>query len=121
MIHIVVIHRFPGCCLDESCGETVASSLASENSHLTELDLSYNKLTDTGVERICPGLMSPHCELKILRLVCCEVTSCGSLSLALAASQLQELHLSCNTLGNMGLKRLSAGLEDPHCQIQKLG
>ncbi|XP_070296760.1 ribonuclease inhibitor-like [Salvelinus sp. IW2-2015] len=114
-----------------NCGETVASSLASENSRLTELDLSYNKLTDTGVERISTGLMSPHCKLKILipfnsifshvRLVCCEVTSCGSLSLALAASQLEELHLSCNTLGDMGLKRLSAGLEDPHCQIQKLG
>ncbi|XP_045065222.1 ribonuclease inhibitor-like, partial [Coregonus clupeaformis] len=89
--------RFPGCWLDESCGEIVASALASENSHLRELDLSDNKLTDTGVEGISTGLMSPHCELKILRLVRCEVTSCGSLSPALAASQLEELHLSCNT------------------------
>ncbi|XP_045073690.1 protein NLRC3-like isoform X2 [Coregonus clupeaformis] len=113
--------RFPGCWLDESCGEIVASALASENSHLRELDLSDNKLTDTGVEGISTGLMSPHCELKILRLVRCEVTSCGSLSPALAASQLEELHLSCNTLGDMGLKLLSAGLEDPHCQIQKQG
>eukprot|EP00063_Salmo_salar_P064905 XP_014039740.1 PREDICTED: ribonuclease inhibitor-like [Salmo salar] len=105
----------------EDCYDTLGSSLVSENSRLTELDLSYNKLTDTGVERKSTGLMSPHCKLKILRLVHCETTFCGSLAPALAASQLDELHLSCNTLGDMGLKRLSAGLEDPHCQIQKLG
>ncbi|KAM9492973.1 uncharacterized protein ACWYII_004668, partial [Salvelinus alpinus] len=107
--------------VQEDCYDTLGSSLTSEKSHLTELDLSYNKLTNTGVERISTGLMSPQCKLKILILVRCEVTSCGSLSLALAASQLEELHLSCNTLGDMGQKRLSAGLEDPHCQIQKLG
>ena len=63
----VVSHRLTGSDLKDDICETIASALQSAGSCLTELDLSYNKLTDTGVERISTGLMSPHCKLKILR------------------------------------------------------
>uniref|UniRef100_A0A4W5NUM3 NACHT, LRR and PYD domains-containing protein 12-like n=1 Tax=Hucho hucho TaxID=62062 RepID=A0A4W5NUM3_9TELE len=118
-----LVLRLTGCDLKDDICETVASALQSAGSCLTELDLSYNKLTDTGVERISTGLMSPHCKLKILRLTGCEITeeSCGSLSSAIAVSQLEELRLSCNKLGDSGVKLLSAGLMDPHCQIHTLG
>ncbi|XP_055763142.1 NLR family CARD domain-containing protein 3-like isoform X2 [Salvelinus fontinalis] len=120
--HLLVL-RLTGCDLKDDICETVVSALQSVGSCLTELDLSYNKLTDTGVERISTGLMSPHCKLKILRLTGCEITekSCGSLSSAIAVSQLEELRLGCNRLGDSGVKLLSAGLMDPHCQIQTLG
>ncbi|XP_071209868.1 NLR family CARD domain-containing protein 3-like isoform X2 [Salvelinus alpinus] len=119
--HLLVL-RLTGCDLKDDICETIVSALQSAGSCLTELDLSYNKLTDTGVERISTGLMSPHCKLKILRLTGCEITekSCGSLSSAIAVSQLEELRLGCNRLGDSGVKLLSAGLMDPHCQIQTL-
>ncbi|XP_013985750.2 NACHT, LRR and PYD domains-containing protein 3 isoform X2 [Salmo salar] len=119
----LLVLRLTGCDLKDDICETVASALQSAGSCLTELDLSYNKLTDTGVKQISNGLLSPHCKLKILRLTGCEVTeeSCGSLSSAIAVSQLEELRLGCNKLGDSGVKLLSAGLMDPHCQIHTLG
>ncbi|KAK6300927.1 hypothetical protein J4Q44_G00290250 [Coregonus suidteri] len=118
-----LVLRLTSCDLKDDVCETVASALQAAGSCLTELDLSYNKLTDTGVKQISSGLMSPHCNLKILRLTGCGVTeeSCGSLSSAIAVSQLEELRLGCNKLGDSGVKLLSAGLMDPHCQIQTLG
>ncbi|XP_045073694.1 LOW QUALITY PROTEIN: NACHT, LRR and PYD domains-containing protein 3-like [Coregonus clupeaformis] len=118
-----LVLRLTSCDLKDDVCETVASALQAAGSCLTELDLSYNKLTDTGVKQISSGLMSPHCNLKILRLTGCGVTeeSCGGLSSAIAVSQLEELRLGCNKLGDSGVKLLSAGLMDPHCQIQTLG
>ncbi|XP_045569240.1 NACHT, LRR and PYD domains-containing protein 3-like [Salmo salar] len=118
-----LVLRITSCDLKDDICETVASALQSAGSCLTELDLSYNKLTDTGVKQISNGLLSPHCKLKILRLTGSEVTaeSCGILSSAIAVSQLEELRLGCNKLGDSGVKLLSAGLMDPHCQIHTLG
>ena len=39
------------------------------NSHLMELDISHNDLQDAGIELLCPGLQSPHCNVEILRSV----------------------------------------------------
>eukprot|EP00063_Salmo_salar_P064665 XP_014039500.1 PREDICTED: protein NLRC3-like [Salmo salar] len=112
------------CDLKDDICETVASALQSAGSCLTELDLSYNKLTDTGVKQISNGLLSPHCKLKILRLSGCLVTEKGCTFLASALesnpSHLRELDLSFNHPGDSGVKLLSAKLEDPHCRLEKL-
>ncbi|KAI5092455.1 NACHT, LRR and PYD domains-containing protein 12-like isoform X1 [Silurus meridionalis] len=80
---------------DESC-ETLASILQSANSHLVELDLSFNSLGDLGVKLLCTGLSNPQ-------------------------SKLEKLTLSHNELEHIGVKLLCDCLMSPHCKLQTLG
>ncbi|XP_051746206.1 NACHT, LRR and PYD domains-containing protein 3-like [Ctenopharyngodon idella] len=117
------ILRLAGCGLSNHSCENLSSALQS-NSHLRELDLSYNGLQDSGVKLLFVGLKSSHCELNTLRLVFCNLTGqcCESLSSALQSSNscLRELDLSNNDLQNSGVKLLSVGLKSSHCQLNVL-
>ncbi|XP_064872306.1 NACHT, LRR and PYD domains-containing protein 3-like [Oncorhynchus nerka] len=108
---------------EEGCASLV-SALRSNPSHLRELDLSNNDLKDSGVKLLSDGLGNPHCKLETLRLSGCLVTEegCASLVSALRSnpSHLRELDLSYNHPGDSGVRLLSAGLEDPHCRLEKL-
>ncbi|XP_071257401.1 NLR family CARD domain-containing protein 3-like isoform X1 [Salvelinus alpinus] len=108
---------------EEGCASLV-SVLRSNPSHLRELDLSNNDLKDSGVKLLSAGLGNPHCKLETLRLSGCLVTEEGFASLVSALrsnwSQLRELDLSYNHPGDSGVRLLSAGLEDPHCRLEKL-
>ncbi|XP_064871704.1 NLR family CARD domain-containing protein 3-like [Oncorhynchus nerka] len=113
-----------GCGVTEEGCASLASALRSNPSHLKELDLSNNDLKDSGVKLLSDGLGNPHCKLETLRLSGCLVTEegCASLVLALRSnpSHLRELDLSYNHPGDSGVRLLSAGLEDPHCRLDKL-
>uniref|UniRef100_A0A3Q4I785 Uncharacterized protein n=1 Tax=Neolamprologus brichardi TaxID=32507 RepID=A0A3Q4I785_NEOBR len=61
--------RLAGCGLSEAHCDNVASALKSKSSHLTELNMSYNKLQDSGVKCLSAGLESPNCRLESLRSV----------------------------------------------------
>ncbi|XDV33237.1 hypothetical protein PO909_003730 [Leuciscus waleckii] len=50
---------------DEGCA-ALASALRSNPSHLKLLNLSHNKLGDSGVKLFSAGLENPHCKLEIL-------------------------------------------------------
>ncbi|KAM9471277.1 NLR family CARD domain-containing protein 3-like [Salvelinus alpinus] len=113
-----------GCGVTEEGCASLVSALKSNPSHLRELDLSNNDLKDSGVKLLSAGLGNPHCKLETLRLPGCLVTEegCASLVSALRSnpSHLRELDLSYNHPGDSGVRLLSAGLEDPHCRLEKL-
>ncbi|XP_041954447.1 NACHT, LRR and PYD domains-containing protein 12-like isoform X2 [Alosa sapidissima] len=97
----------------ESC-EIVASALQSENSPLIDLELSKNCIGDKGVNSICTGLTSSHCNLAKLRMDGCSLSaeSCKILALALQSenSPLTELDLSYNNIRDEGVTFLWTGV-----------
>uniref|UniRef100_A0A674B322 B30.2/SPRY domain-containing protein n=1 Tax=Salmo trutta TaxID=8032 RepID=A0A674B322_SALTR len=113
-----------GCGVTKKGCASLVSALESNPSHLRELDLSNNDLKDSGVKLLSAVLGNPHCKLETLRLSGCLVTEegCDSLVSALRSnpSHLRELDLSYNHPGDSGVRLLSAGLEDPHCRLEKL-
>ncbi|XP_060738027.1 ribonuclease inhibitor-like isoform X2 [Tachysurus vachellii] len=113
--------RLYGCCLrEESC--RALSSVLSSKSILRELDLTDNKVQDSGVRLLSDGLKNPHCTLETLRLCLCDLSeeSCRFLSSVLRSSRLRELNLWDNKVQDSGVKLLSAGLQMPHCTLEKL-
>ncbi|XP_053169816.1 ribonuclease inhibitor-like [Scomber japonicus] len=110
------------CRLSETHCEVLASALKS-NPHLTHLDLSGNKLSDSSMKHLSAGLESPNCKLKTLRLYDCGLseTHCEVLASALKSNpHLTDLDLSFNNLSDSSVKLLSAGLESPNCKLETL-
>ncbi|KAL7826735.1 hypothetical protein AOLI_G00319440 [Acnodon oligacanthus] len=116
--------QFASCNLSKLSIMTLGAALQSENSFLRELDLSYNDLEDSGLEKLSDGLKSSHCKLEILRLILCKLgnQSCYTLRSVLESekSSLKELDLSKNDLSDPGVDMLSTGLKSSHCKLEVL-
>ncbi|XP_072517597.1 NACHT, LRR and PYD domains-containing protein 3-like isoform X2 [Salminus brasiliensis] len=108
----------------EGCA-ALSSALNSNPSHLVELHLSGNKLSNVGVEQFCAVLKNPQCELQKLDLSDCSVTGEGYAALASAlklnpSSHLIELDLRGNDPGDAGVKSLHRLLEHPQHKLKTL-
>ncbi|CAK6979845.1 NLR family CARD domain-containing protein 3-like [Scomber scombrus] len=115
--------RLYNCGLSETHCKVLASALKS-NPHLTHLDLSGNKLSDSSVKRLSAGLESPNCRLKTLRLWGCSLSkiSCDYLASALKSnsSHLRELDLRGNNLKDSDVKQLIDLQQSPDCRLETL-
>ncbi|XP_076133115.1 NACHT, LRR and PYD domains-containing protein 12-like [Alosa pseudoharengus] len=114
--------RLADCKLTDTSCEIVASVLQSPNS-LQQLDLSDNDLGDFGVQLLSKGLSSSNCKIQTLRLADCKLTdrSCEIVASVLQSpNSLQQLDLSDNDLGDLGVQLLSKGLSSSNCKIQTL-
>ncbi|MCJ8733037.1 hypothetical protein PDJAM_G00218380, partial [Pangasius djambal] len=127
LFQVVTVSRKALLCgsnLTKNICKSLGKCLSSVSSCLRELDLSDNKLHDSGVKLLSAGLESPHCKLEILRLGNCNLTekSCAVLASVLhsKSTHLTELCLSRNSLQDSGVKQLSEALQSPHCKLEIL-
>ncbi|XP_078421476.1 NACHT, LRR and PYD domains-containing protein 3-like [Cetorhinus maximus] len=125
--------RNPGCKIQKldlgyndltgSCAEDLASAL-STNRSLTDLNLDYNKLGDSGVNLLSEALRDPDCKIQKLGLKDNNLTDSCAKDLASVIStnqSLTDLDLGANPLGDSGVKLLSVALRNLGCKIQRLG
>ncbi|XP_076842293.1 uncharacterized protein LOC143486764 isoform X1 [Brachyhypopomus gauderio] len=131
-----------GCSITEEGCAALCSALKKNPSHLRELDLNDNKPGDSGVKQLSPLLEDPQCRLENLASVPCglfypipnhivslSLGSCGltersceilASALSSTSSSLRELALTVNYLQDAGVKKLSAGLQNPRCKLERL-
>ncbi|XP_053090964.1 uncharacterized protein LOC113524633 [Pangasianodon hypophthalmus] len=106
----------------KSCAD-LASALCTNPSHIRELDLSWCKLGDSGVEKLCDLLKKHECKLeKLLLRNSVKGKSCADLASALCTnpSHIRELDLSWCKLGDLGMKKLCDLLKKHECKLEKL-
>ncbi|XP_043087926.1 NACHT, LRR and PYD domains-containing protein 12-like [Puntigrus tetrazona] len=122
---LLKILRLKDCGITDGGCAALASALRSNPSHLKLLDLSENKLGDSGIRLFFKGPKCSGIGLEQLWLTGCGIThkGCDALASALKSnlSQLKELNLANNVIGDSGLKLLSAALADLRCKLQTLG
>ncbi|KAM4706519.1 NACHT, LRR and PYD domains-containing protein 3-like [Discoglossus pictus] len=114
--------RLEGCRLTSSCCEDLQDVITTNRS-LIKLDLGWNNLGDSGVKLLCDGLRHPDCSLQKMGLGGCRLTSsCWEhlRDVITTNRSLIRLDLSCNELGDSGVKRLCDGLRHPECTLQEL-
>ncbi|XP_063074998.1 NACHT, LRR and PYD domains-containing protein 12-like [Engraulis encrasicolus] len=107
---------------DMSC--TTMASVLCKASKVKKLDLSHNRIGNSGVKQLCSGLKNSNCTLESLRLDSCGLSemSCTTMASVLckASSKVKTLDLSHNCIGDIGVKELCSGLKNSNCALESL-
>ncbi|XP_078286322.1 NACHT, LRR and PYD domains-containing protein 3-like isoform X2 [Rhinoraja longicauda] len=109
--------------LSESGAEELVSALSANHS-LTDLNLSGNKLGDSGVKILSAALRHPDCKIQILRLDDVGVTHSGVEDLVFVLGTnptLTALYLCSNNLGDSRVKLACEALRNPDSKMRRLG
>ncbi|XP_073717913.1 NACHT, LRR and PYD domains-containing protein 12-like [Misgurnus anguillicaudatus] len=111
------------CITAEGCADLM-SGFNLNLSHIRHLDLSENKLEDSGMKKISHLLTNLQCGLQELRLSDCSITEEGYKALYLAVrsnpSHLKDLDLTGNDPGESGVKLIHDLIQDPNCALKKV-
>ncbi|XP_050951511.1 protein NLRC5 [Labeo rohita] len=109
------------CSITEEQCLILTSALKSNPSHLTELDLRWNQIKNTGVNHLCDVLKDSHCKLERLSLYGCGITDVSSLTQSLTNTKalqfLKELDLRDNKIGD-SKQQLIDVLRDSNCKLR---
>uniref|UniRef100_A0AAR2KS58 NACHT domain-containing protein n=1 Tax=Pygocentrus nattereri TaxID=42514 RepID=A0AAR2KS58_PYGNA len=110
---------------EQGCAALVSALKFNYSSHLTELDLSENKIGVAGVEKLSVILKNYSCKLEKLMLSYCHIAGEGYAALASAlksnpSSHLRELDLRGNHPGDTGVKELTVLVDDTSCKLKTL-
>ncbi|XP_059425083.1 NACHT, LRR and PYD domains-containing protein 3-like [Carassius carassius] len=110
-----------GCSITEEQCHILTSALKLNPSHLRELDLSGNKIKNTGVNHLCDILKDSHCNLEKLSLNDCGITDVACLAQSLTNTKalqfLKELDLRNNNIG-VSKEQLRDVLRDSNCKLE---
>ncbi|KAI2658910.1 NLR family CARD domain-containing protein 3 [Labeo rohita] len=113
-----------GSSLTEQHCEILSHYLSSQNSHLTDLDLSHNGLGLSALKKLSKTLCDPNCQIEVLNLSHNNFQSQDMELIRDVLSgenmNLRVLDLSDNPLQDPGVKILSAGLKSPQCHLEVL-
>ncbi|KAI2658908.1 Protein NLRC3 [Labeo rohita] len=113
-----------GSSLTEQHCEILSHYLSSQNSHLTDLDLSHNGLGLSALKKLSKTLCDPNCQIEVLNLSHNNFQSQDMELIRDVLSgenmNLRVLDLSDNPLQDPGVKILSAGLKSPQCHLEDL-
>ncbi|XP_051777782.1 NACHT, LRR and PYD domains-containing protein 1b allele 4-like [Erpetoichthys calabaricus] len=78
------------CGLTSRCSSSLSSVLSSPHSQMTELNLNFNKLEDSGAHQLCEGLRTPNCKLEILELLFNGISESEMMNLRLLQEELNR-------------------------------
>ncbi|XDV23179.1 hypothetical protein PO909_027871 [Leuciscus waleckii] len=111
------------CSITEKQCLILTSALKSNPSHLRELDLSWNKIENTGVNHLCDVLKDSHCKLERLRFLSPDAEEACQYVRGIVGKNpllLRDLNLSGHELGDTRVNQISALLQDKHCKLNTL-
>ncbi|XP_037373213.1 ribonuclease inhibitor [Talpa occidentalis] len=111
------------CCdLTAASCERLVSAMGTKPG-FRELVLTHNQIGEAGARALCRGLAAAPCQLELLNLESCGLTSsnCEDVgALVDSKASLCHLDLSNNPLGDAGIAQLCSALLGPSSQIKTL-
>ncbi|XP_056613453.1 NACHT, LRR and PYD domains-containing protein 3-like [Triplophysa dalaica] len=111
--------------LSSSHWSALAFVLLTSEQKMDVFKLNEFVYEETKADEVLLRLMAMVHTSKAVQLQGCKVTdkSCPALASALRSnpSHVREINLGASSIGNSGLKLLSTGLEDAHCNLNILG